>query len=291
MEQQPAAEKQRMSIKGLTDDGRDTSKELQAIYNTNATASPLLRLPPELRLQIWKLVLGGHVIHLQPKGKHTICQSNVDDFELATSLMAVNDGQPKRRPSYNDHHALCKNQHYRTTGTLTLPLRLLQVARQIHQEAALLPYCENTFTAGPVMDLADFAACLISEHARSMRRVVIHHTLPSQPAAWLADLKILGSRLSGVQKLAVMRETVGRSPQLPEGRGGDVRTFEVAPKKVLGKPRETVRTCDIMVAAYHIPITGPYRVFEWSIVSRSELQEWESSIRKSISDAWELDEE
>ncbi|KAK3678723.1 hypothetical protein LTR78_001176 [Recurvomyces mirabilis] len=73
-----------------------------------------------------------------------------------------------------------------------------------------------------------------------------------------------------------MRETVGRSPQLPEGHGGDVPPFKVAPKKVL---------------AYHVPIMGPYRVLEWSIVSRSELQEWESSIRKSISDAWELDEE
>jgi hypothetical protein len=88
---------------------------LNTSFERNQTASNLLRLPAELRLEIWKFTLGGHAI------THPIF--------------------------YKDFHRphCCPYDWARTKEGNHVPefLNLLYVCRQIYQEARLLPFSCN----------------------------------------------------------------------------------------------------------------------------------------------------
>ncbi|KAF2831380.1 hypothetical protein CC86DRAFT_401910 [Ophiobolus disseminans] len=73
--------------------------------------SPLLRLPPELRRQIWELVLGGHVLSCN-------AISSSPRFSARTAPL--------------------------TTSSKCV-LDLLRTCRQIYSETTLIPYTHNTF--------------------------------------------------------------------------------------------------------------------------------------------------
>ena len=81
----------------------------------NASTSPLLRLPPEIRLRIYKHVFGGQQLWMDFHGLQ---------YSLSTSV-----------------------HRYRMIKDLDrkLDIRLLRVCRQIFTEAALLPYTLNEF--------------------------------------------------------------------------------------------------------------------------------------------------
>ena len=91
------------------------------IMNRNASTSLLLRLPPEIRLRIYKYVFGGQRLWMDFHG-----------------------------PQYKDcdeMHLGGRFYHFDMTKGLDrkLDFRLLRVCRQIFTEAALLPYALNEF--------------------------------------------------------------------------------------------------------------------------------------------------
>ena len=91
------------------------------IMNRNASTSPLLRLPPEIRLRIYKHVVGGQQLWM--------------DFD---------------DPLHNQFslkHMGRALHHYKKIIDLDRKsdIRLLRVCRQIFTEAALLPYTQNEF--------------------------------------------------------------------------------------------------------------------------------------------------
>ena len=90
------------------------------IMNRNASVSPFLRLPPEIRIRIYRLVLGGQQIWI--------------------SLY----------PYETDHRSHCGERfyHFNTINGRGrgLDIRLLRVCRQVFTETALLPYALNHFS-------------------------------------------------------------------------------------------------------------------------------------------------
>ena len=92
------------------------------IMNRNVSTSPLLRLPPEIRLRIYKHVFGGQRLWMdfrRPKYKYG------DGTHLGGRFTYL-------------------NMDMDTNGKLDIGL--LRVCRQIFTEAALLPYALNEFT-------------------------------------------------------------------------------------------------------------------------------------------------
>ena len=91
----------------------------------NASVSPFLRLPPEIRLQIYGFVFGGHQLWID-------CTPSRVDF---------NRGDV---PEHSAGHFY--NVNVNGSGkTQRFDLRLLYVCRQIFTETSLLPYALNKF--------------------------------------------------------------------------------------------------------------------------------------------------
>ena len=90
------------------------------IMNRNASVSPFLRLPPEIRLQIYKLVLGGQRLWI--------------DFDGSMGGMYYGGDSPKSM------HTSTFNG--RPQG---FDISILRLCRQVFTETALLPFALNKF--------------------------------------------------------------------------------------------------------------------------------------------------
>ena len=133
----------------------DTCVELKKHRTNLAQSSPILRLPPEVRNRVYEFVLGGELLHIgvswNTKDNRaacrrttvTICKADVDDCEAAATIRASVD--VREIPSYAKRHRKCKNIVYGDRMQYSNITRLLQTCRQIHEEAALLPFQANTF--------------------------------------------------------------------------------------------------------------------------------------------------
>ena len=104
----------------------------------NHSTSPFLRLPAEIRVRIYSLVLGGQQLWIS----HT-----------SSKLRCGEPGKTSLGPSSQYFHRWGKFGHYTAEPlssanpfSSTLHLGLLRVCRQMYTETALLPYALNTFT-------------------------------------------------------------------------------------------------------------------------------------------------
>jgi hypothetical protein len=84
----------------------------------NSTSSPLLRLPAELRNQIYEYVFGGRRQLIKPLGQHQQQSATTEEAEKGEQ----------------------SNANLRPTN-----LSLLSTSRQLHLKTALLPYKLNTW--------------------------------------------------------------------------------------------------------------------------------------------------
>ena len=91
------------------------------IMNRNASVSPFLRLPPEIRVRIYKLLLGGQHIW-------------IDSYPSSTDIHGSHHGKSFYHLNTIDHSGR------------GFDIRLLRVCRQVFTETALLPYALNKFT-------------------------------------------------------------------------------------------------------------------------------------------------
>ncbi|RMZ06317.1 hypothetical protein D0862_04658 [Hortaea werneckii] len=148
----------------------------------NNRDSAFLRLPPEIRNRIYDLALGDKVIHIGTRecGKtdrgsysecelyrnvhfphryvklvHVVCSGAVDAEEIV--YRSSKDSSQLSAPRYAVRHEKCyevlhEGQSSNPTlagqmrqNTHSLPMGLTWVCRDIHREAALIPYANNTF--------------------------------------------------------------------------------------------------------------------------------------------------
>ncbi|KAF2094749.1 hypothetical protein NA57DRAFT_60167 [Rhizodiscina lignyota] len=124
----------------------------------NALESPLLRLPAEVRMQIWKYVYSGHVVDVEENRKpntrrlvfaHNICNSD----PLCTITKLFRDIAAGRRVRVTSNENIsCALQGKRGR----LRFALFFVCRQIYREARLLPYSENAFFFWNAQVMYDF---------------------------------------------------------------------------------------------------------------------------------------
>lgn len=144
--------------------------DLWGSIQRNATVSPLLSLPAELRDKIWGEVLGGRLVHLdfdddydtsesesftdsgQLHWKHKICQHDCKE-NRPDNFVWCGEEVPWRRPhagcrfrdedvysdTYNDDpEPLC--------DVVTMHLTVLRASRQIYVEANRILWTTNTFS-------------------------------------------------------------------------------------------------------------------------------------------------
>ena len=119
----------------------------------NASVSPFLRLPPEVRLRIYGFVLGGQLLWIDcTPSKMSVVTHDThirkvliekcrDRSKLRTSRYAAYDQQPEHSAGHFYHVNVDESSE-----SQGYDLRLLHVCRQIFTETALLPYALNKFS-------------------------------------------------------------------------------------------------------------------------------------------------
>ncbi|KAL9129902.1 MAG: hypothetical protein Q9175_007165, partial [Cornicularia normoerica] len=125
------------------------------IMTRNTSVSRFLRLPPEIRLRIYKLVLGGQQVWIGSIPPQTSYINLLGDWELLIDDTPYSS--PPRLPESHRKHFSQHDREHCGGGFFhrnidgsgrggELDLRLLRVCRQVFTETALLPYAFNKFT-------------------------------------------------------------------------------------------------------------------------------------------------
>lgn len=165
---------------------------------------PFLCLPPEIRNHVYHLVLGGHEIHILADEyivRHQVCSHNVTLREEVESI--VKAGTEIGQRTWQHHHHL--SGVVAETRSL-LSLGLLVVCRQIHAEAALIPFMANAFSFSSGVVLHHFARHLIKDQKQAITSIGFILGHPDDvggthyPTAF--DLK----KLSGAKHLTVVAD-------------------------------------------------------------------------------------
>ncbi|KAJ8110972.1 hypothetical protein OPT61_g6314 [Boeremia exigua] len=131
-----------------------TPPHLVDTVRRNATKSPLLRLPPEIRNQIWYFTMGGQLIAFpnrnHAKGCAVMCETRADAGFCC----------PRSHSNY-----IYPTMRLQVEAAFHLP----EVCRQIYAETALTAYQQNTF-----IFKAGSMACLTAAQRRAITKVQIN---------------------------------------------------------------------------------------------------------------------
>jgi len=146
--------------------GETTDERIKESIRQNATSSPLLRLPLELRQRIWEYVLGHQLIHISRdeymrnnrcRWFHTVCESAITEpeaYELSKSeeydkaVGGMKEGEDMRL--CQNRHAVCyeallpANKEHRPHNKLHIDL--LGVCQQTYVEANSILWGTNTWS-------------------------------------------------------------------------------------------------------------------------------------------------
>ncbi|KAK4892266.1 hypothetical protein LTR27_009275 [Elasticomyces elasticus] len=185
------------------------SAQQKQIYETNASDSPLLRLAPEIRNRIFSILLGEKTIHIRShttKGSHvvmhSICKIPGHSEEMANKITRHNalSGAAENFDRYEQLHSHCISRAPLVPNeTMAAVLPVLRTCRQIHQEAALLPYQLNNFMCPSTERLSPFLQTLVPAQAHAIENLTLsdtstHNTLSFQ--------KLAKTKLRGLKQLS-----------------------------------------------------------------------------------------
>lgn len=196
----PLSRREILSLKGIGCNQRHS-------MDINKQYSPLLSFTPEIRNGIYEFTLGGADIHIS-------CQfSTVNHSLCKVSLFGRNIPQAKSRtrqrlarPGWVEQHAVCiRNRHGfpPPLGTEVAHYRrrvdfsLLWTCKQIHQEAAVLPFTLNTFIFSDVQDLHNVARYLPHSQKHALTSIALRisngswRIQPTPPPVSLDSLRLL----------------------------------------------------------------------------------------------------
>lgn len=204
----------------------------------NATTSPFLKLPPEIRQRIYGYALGGRILHvasgpISGPNSVVVCM-NSDDFTNGLNQRIIRDGTFGVRPVKNrgvTHLQLWSHDRcYR--GEETWSLDLLKVCRQIYHEGKQQSYHSNLSPQKPFLIVCSGPRAFQEERLRGRGR---HHTesctpTPSQLPGSPRPGSSKGHRISHLAGKPHLRsqKTYARTPQGPPGLG--VHTCHHTPK-------------------------------------------------------------
>ena len=193
----------------------------------NALASPLLRLPLEIRNKIWSEVLGNRLVHLRylkdnklrlsfeaneelyPHGliawyrsawRHVVCEEDCPEKQEEKKF-TLSDGGVLSIPAHYSCGSYLSTGHIEPGGLEMMDLRVLRSCRQTYVEANQLLWTTNTFSFSDAMTFERFMMTRTINQKRSIRSLRLHMEWESNEfEEWK---KVLNMRL--VQSLYTLR--------------------------------------------------------------------------------------
>lgn len=199
----------------------DMQGSTQRIYETSQE-SPLLSLPAEIRNQIFEYVLGNKTVHVwgavqgsmklraDRKLRRSVCLREETEQDDAGWLKTrvKHETAATEQPSYDARHSSCKVRCSsakeprvpKEATTDKMNLGLLLSCRQIHNEACLLPYQNNTFSFVSIIDLEAFISHLVPTQVAAVEHLSFLFHNFNADSTFAARLK---SQLCGLKSLII----------------------------------------------------------------------------------------
>lgn len=195
----------------------------------------MLKLPAEIRNRIWRSVLNNgrlHVIKRSSRDKTGYnlyrCSSNsqrqVSDKSQDSDKVTLY--VDNRRPAHR-HWACVQDESPRVLG-----LALLQTCRQIHREAALLPFSETHFVCGDIRRFVNLVGRMLIHQASALRQVTVQYLPCLTDFKDIPRLQPLVGRLRSLSAVTMSMELITRDSFLRHARNDVLKvvgTLKVLP--------------------------------------------------------------
>lgn len=232
-----------------------------------------------MRNRIWRFAFGGDIVHVFSRdGKigHSTCQAPTDDYQVAREIKAMKD--PIVREGYLSRHRNCTLARLPSSEKAFGPLNLsaLKVCRQIHQEAALLPYQENSFAFLRLIDVESFVKALIPTQARAIRDVVLW---PHAPYTKSGFTTLVTKKLQGLRRLTsfVYCDDHGRKPM-------EEQALRVRAAELLQYRRLPIKSATVAVYRTQQSVK---KLRPYPLVPGDVLVGWASEMEKRLTTPWD----
>lgn len=140
----------------------------------------LLQLPPEVRNIIFRLALGGLHLHVTRKRLRGRVCGDPTSYRRRSKKIKRSCGDGHNITPWSPHYYCHEKQEDRRRKDVLLhgqkraiSLGLLLTCRQMHNEAALMPFMLNTFVFDTCDTFSNFIAILTATQANAIRSVII----------------------------------------------------------------------------------------------------------------------
>lgn len=198
---------------------------VKAIRGQRNDKLPLFRLPLELRIWIYKLVCGGHTIHLDLGRKHIshhLCCAVLSEGEAQerfdTSKAVWYAPETAHRHQNCNSHTRCSPNcveclAYSKSGncqTKKLETNILYCCRQMYLESEFVPYYANTFSFGLISSLDRFLGKIPERYRTVIRSIHVDFMIfPGNQCSrwdWEHSLETVALFLKTLQRLYITIE-------------------------------------------------------------------------------------
>jgi hypothetical protein len=160
--------------------GKDTNENnVPSFIGTGIPALPrLLALPVEIRRLIYGFVFGGNWLHVSTEGSAVRPCLEPHRFRLRHEVIKNSPTRQRFVQCLASHNA-CFSEYKEGETANQLCLGLLQVCRQVYNEARLVPFSANTFIFKQRSVLQRFFLTQGWERGLALRRAVLMYLLDS----------------------------------------------------------------------------------------------------------------
>ena len=180
-------------------------------------STPLLRLPLEIKNQIYKYTFGGNLIHIIQKHdkdgrtfKSYICCASISEEEAQENFDSEST-HPWYAPANEGRHDSCHGfdgnieLHQRPDALSLSPLRS---CRQVYNEAHHIPYSANTFGCFNPKTLQSFVTSLAQgskDNQLAVRSLFLEmdFTVESDMSLWKKAVATCAKRLTALQNVSI----------------------------------------------------------------------------------------
>ncbi|KAK3704997.1 hypothetical protein LTR37_013514 [Vermiconidia calcicola] len=242
---------------------------------------PFLDLPAELRTAIYHLALGGRVIHVDRGGGSHEKQSETDArTSVCEAVISDKESYALKRLQLGPPDALGNSSRHKDCNrpaAKILPLSFLSVCKQIHQEAAPVPFQANRFTFWNRKSLARFLRYLKPEQQNAITTMILYQVHIQRGWESTSHRSLKAPRLLGLREVLVCVE-LAPGDYLPFfGDGESITSKTIQDDRVSGMGRLKAPKLDrvevlINSSLGHIPP-----------LTSAEIKAWEGRIKSMLS--------
>ncbi|KAI7482380.1 hypothetical protein KC351_g5783 [Hortaea werneckii] len=133
------------------------------------------KLPSEIRDVIWQYVFGGLAIHISDDAlDYNTCVAKVCQLHVDPELEAIHLRKGEQTPYHVRHLRCFEPPDQQSSNPCDQPqalVSILRVCRQIHDEAALIPFIANFFSFARFTSLSRFLDRLVPAQAHAIQRL------------------------------------------------------------------------------------------------------------------------